>query len=88
MIIRADEMLARVFLPRSAAGLKHYYRKVGTRKAQAISKICFAAIARTNGDSLEDVRLAFGSVAPVPIRCFKTEAALRGKPLTQLAAEG
>lgn len=88
MVIRADEMLARVFLPRSAAGLTHYYRKVGTRKAQAISKICFAATARTGGDRLDDIRLAFGSVAPVPIRCFRTEAALRGKLLTQVAAEG
>ncbi len=88
MIIREDELLARLFLPRTTAGLKHYYRKVGTRKAQAISKICFAATARTSGDKLNDVRLAFGSVAPIPIRCFKTEAALRGKPISDLAADG
>ncbi|MEP6635959.1 MAG: xanthine dehydrogenase family protein subunit M [Acidobacteriota bacterium] len=88
MIIRADEMLSRVFLPRTGDDLRHHYRKVGTRKAQAISKICFAATARTNGDRLEDVRLAFGSVAPLPIRCMKTEAALRGKPLADLPAEG
>ncbi|MEP6920523.1 MAG: xanthine dehydrogenase family protein subunit M [bacterium] len=88
MIMRADELLARVILPRASAGLTHYYRKVGTRKAQAISKICFAATARASGDRLEDLRLAFGSVAPIPIRCFKTEAALRGMPLTELATEG
>src|ERR1044072_8543073 len=40
MHIDADELLARIRLPRNTAGLMHYYRKVGTRKAQAISKVC------------------------------------------------
>lgn len=88
MIIRADELLARVRLPRTKAALKHFYRKVGTRKAQAISKVCFAATAHTNGDRLQDIRIALGSVAPIPIRCFQTEAALRGKPLSRLQADG
>ena len=30
---------------------------------------------------LEDVRLAFGSVAPIPLRCIETESALRGQKL-------
>jgi CO/xanthine dehydrogenase FAD-binding subunit len=57
----------------------HYYRKVGTRKAQAISKVCFAATARIEDGIVGDLRIALGSVAPVPLRCIKTEAALRGK---------
>lgn len=88
MLIRSDELLSRIRLPRTKAGLVHYYRKVGTRKAQAISKVCFAATARTNGGQLEDVRIALGSVAPIPIRCLKTEAALRGGPLDQLPDKG
>src|SRR6185295_4012736 len=43
MDLHADELLRAIRLPRSTGGLTHYYRKVGTRKAQAISKICFAA---------------------------------------------
>jgi len=46
MIMQPDELLARIRLPRLWPDLKHYYRKVGTRKAQAISKVCFAATAR------------------------------------------
>jgi CO/xanthine dehydrogenase FAD-binding subunit len=87
MLIRADELLASVRLPRTKAPITHYYRKVGTRKAQAISKVCFAAMARTSGRQLEDVRIALGSVAPIPIRCVKTEAALRGRSLDQLLPE-
>ena len=59
--------------------MTHYYRKVGTRKAQAISKVCFSGVARMNGDQIEDVRIALGSVAPIPIRCTQTEGALRNK---------
>ena len=78
---RPDELLARVRLPRSTNGLQQYYRKVGTRKAQAISKVCLAACARIEEQSIADVRLAFGSIAPIPLRCVNTESALRGAKL-------
>ena len=81
MIKRPDELLTRIRLPRAPEKLHHYYRKVGTRKAQAISKICLAATARISKGTVEDVRIAFGSIAPVPLRCIKTEDALRGARL-------
>src|SRR2546428_6999112 len=81
MNIRPDELLARIRLPRTSKGLKQYYRKVGTRKAQAISKVCLAAVARMNGDTIEDIRIAFGSVAPIPLRCPRTESVLQGQKL-------
>ena len=79
MNIRPDELLRSIRLPRPATDLQHYYRKVGTRKAQAISKVCFAGVARMDADRIADVRIALGSVAPVPLRCVQTEAALRNK---------
>ncbi|HEV2178483.1 MAG TPA: FAD binding domain-containing protein [Terriglobia bacterium] len=74
MQLQPDELLARIRLPRSTTRFKHYYRKVGTRKAQAISKVCFAGV---KNDATGEVRIALGSVAPVPLRCSKTEAAIR-----------
>lgn len=88
MLIRPDELLSRIRLPRLTTDVRHYYRKVGTRKAQAISKVCFAAIARVDDNRLADVHIALGSVAPIPIRCEKTETALRGLPIDQLVASG
>ena len=73
MDIRPDELLRSIRLPRSPKQRTHYYRKVGTRKAQAISKVCFAATASMNGNRVDDVRIALGSVAPIPIRCGQTE---------------
>ena len=78
-----DELIARVRLPRVSdqKRARHYYRKVGTRRAQAISKVCMAGFALCDGDRLIEPRLALGSVAPVPLRCKQTEAVLGGGPL-------
>jgi len=82
MDLRADELLIAIHLPRHPARRIHYYRKVGTRKAQAISKVCFAGLAEVDRNTIRDVRIALGSVAPIPIRCERTEAALRNQPRT------
>ena len=81
MTMRSDELLARIRLPRSTATLKHYYRKVGTRKAQAISKVCFAGVAQVEGARVTKARIVLGSVAPVVLRCKQTEDAIRGHEL-------
>ena len=79
MNIQPQELLTRIRLPRSTENLTQYYRKVGTRKAQAISKVCFAGVAGINGERLTHVRIALGSVAPIPLRCPQTETALSGQ---------
>jgi CO/xanthine dehydrogenase FAD-binding subunit len=81
MDIHPAELLRAIRLPRASKGLMHYYRKVGTRKAQAISKVCFAGVARMDADQIVEVRVALGSVAPIPIRCVQTENALRGQTI-------
>lgn len=83
MHIAPDELLSRIRLPRTASGFTHYYRKVGTRKAQAISKVCFAAVGKVAQDQIVEVRLVLGSVAPIVIRCVQTEDMLRGQRLDE-----
>jgi CO/xanthine dehydrogenase FAD-binding subunit len=80
-VMRGDELIARVRLSRPRGGARHFYRKVGTRRAQAISKVCFAALAGVDGSVLGEVRIALGSVAPVVLRCRRTEALLGGSRL-------
>lgn len=81
MTMCADELLARIRLPRRTSDMKQYYRKVGTRKAQAISKVCFAGVTRMEGTRVADIRVVLGSVAPIVLRCKQTEDAIRGKEL-------
>lgn len=80
-VMQADELIRRVRLPREMNGWRQYYRKVGTRKAQAISKVCFAGAVKTEGNLVSNIRLALGSIAPVPLRCRQTEAVLKGQEL-------
>jgi len=87
MDLRADELLSAIYLPRVPANRLQYYRKVGTRKAQAISKVCFASVAEVHHNEITQVRIALGSVAPIPIRCEKTEAMLASQTLNDETIE-
>jgi CO/xanthine dehydrogenase FAD-binding subunit len=79
MILRPEEIVARIRLPRIARNFRQAYRKVGTRKAQAISKVCFAGACAMEKGRIAEARIAFGSVAPVPVRCYRVEALLAGE---------
>jgi CO/xanthine dehydrogenase FAD-binding subunit len=81
MDLAPGELIARVHLPPRAGGYRDYYRKVGTRRAQAISKVCFAGSILMDGPAIEDVRIALGSVAPTVVRAARTEETLRGRTL-------
>lgn len=81
MDIRPDELLSAIHLPRKTGGVTHYYRKVGTRKAQAISKICLAGLGTVREGRIDRVRIALGSVAPIPLRCARTESSVTGQPV-------
>jgi len=78
MQLAGDELIRAVCLPRRFAGYLPYARKVGARHAQAISKVCMAALGRAERGEIRDVRIALGSVAPVPMRLRQTERALEG----------
>jgi len=73
------ELIACIRLPKRAPGWREHYRKVGTRKAQAISKVCLAAVGRMNDGQISDTRIALGSVSPIVVRCVQTENTLRGR---------
>jgi CO/xanthine dehydrogenase FAD-binding subunit len=82
MDLRDDELIGRIRLPRGRPAWKQYYRKVGTRRAQAISKVCFAGAAQVDAGRVSDVRIALGSVAPTVVRAIETEKLLRGERLS------
>jgi putative cofactor-binding repeat protein len=78
-LLAADELIRDISLPRRFSGYISYMRKVGARNAQAISKVCLAALGQMAGGTIRDIRLAMGSVAPVPLRLEETERMLTGK---------
>jgi CO/xanthine dehydrogenase FAD-binding subunit len=82
-----DELVARILVPKPAGRGFHYFRKVGTRQAQAIAKVCLAAYARLEEGVLAELRIGLGSVAPTPVRARHAEAVLLGQPLAALPLE-
>jgi carbon-monoxide dehydrogenase medium subunit len=83
---RDDELLLRVRIP-LPRGRQVRFRKVGTRRAQAISKVVLALAWRADGGVWRDVRVALGSVAPTPIRASQTERVLEGAAPRQTTAD-
>ena len=81
-----DELILQVRFPLSP-GRQLRFRKVGTRRAQAISKVVVALAWQDGGEhGWSDVRVALGSVAATPIRAAATEAVLEGaRPTPQVA---
>ncbi|MGB2633774.1 MAG: FAD binding domain-containing protein [Candidatus Acidiferrum sp.] len=77
--LSAGELIRAICLKRRYSEYDAHARKVGARNAQAISKVCLAALARIKDGVVQDVRLAMGSVAPVPLRLTETERVLKSK---------
>jgi CO/xanthine dehydrogenase FAD-binding subunit len=81
-----DELVLRIVVP-LPAGRRVRFRKVGTRRAQAISKVVMAVSFRPQEGVWRDVRVALGSVAATPIRVPAAEAVLEGAYVDEATAD-
>jgi CO/xanthine dehydrogenase FAD-binding subunit len=77
--LEPGELIARVRIPVPPRGSRQLFRKVGTRAAQAISKVVAAIWARLDDGVISEARLAAGSVAPIPVRLTAVEELLAGR---------
>ena len=86
---RDEELLLRIRIPLAQDGQVRF-RKIGTRRAQAISKVVMALAwrAASEADPWSDVRLALGSVSATTVRAPATEAVLQGARPTRETADG
>jgi CO/xanthine dehydrogenase FAD-binding subunit len=76
--LAANELILRIRFPLPRQRQVRF-RKVGTRRAQAISKVVMALAWQAGPEGAwQDVRLALGSVAATPVRAPRTEAVLEG----------
>jgi carbon-monoxide dehydrogenase medium subunit len=77
-------LLTEIDVPYPAAGSKSVYLKHAVRGAMDIAMVGVAVLVTPDAtkNNVQDVRIGLGAVAPTPIRATKTEALLRGKPLS------
>ncbi len=83
--LRKDELLTEIHIPIREYN-KRYYRKVGTRKANALSKLSMAGLADIRDGVIEDVRIALGAVAPTVVRSIEAEKTLQGRNVKEIFA--
>jgi xanthine dehydrogenase small subunit len=76
--LAADELIVAAHVPVPGPAVRTRWRKVGTRRAQSISKVMGAAAITLDGDVVVAARVALGAVADRPIRLAAVEAAVVG----------
>lgn len=76
-IINKDEILKEILIPINNFN-NFSYKKVGTRKATALSKLSFFGTSETHDGAIKDIRIAFGAVAPTVVRAKDLENKLKG----------
>lgn len=84
--LKRGEILTHVIIPaKEYQGYHGHYIKYSMRKAMDIATLSCSVVSRvdTEKNVLEDVRITFGVAAPVPFRCEKTEAALKGMSVSE-----
>jgi xanthine dehydrogenase small subunit len=81
-VLDPDELVLAVRIPKMKKGERDFFWKVGTRRAQAISKTVIAAKAQIANGRIGSISIGVGSVAPTVIRVPQTERLLAGAALT------
>jgi len=82
-VLAADELVLAIHLPKKQPDERLFFYKVGTRRAQAISKVVMAVKARVEPPhTVRVIQIGLGSVAPTVIRAKETERLLMGQPLS------
>jgi len=81
-VLERDEVMTEIVIPDQAMTGSAYF-KYALRKAGALATVGVAAAVEMDGKVIKDIRVAFGAVAPVPMRAPKVEAFLKGKEATE-----
>lgn len=84
-LLAPDELIVAAHVPVPKARARTTWRKVGTRRAQSISKVMGAAVIELDGDTVTMARVALGAVADRPIRVAAVEQAVVGLSLARAA---
>jgi len=86
-VLEPDELLISVRIPKLREDERDFFCKVGTRRAQAISKTVLATRVRMTGKVLEKISIGVGSVAPTVVRVTQAERLLNGSTVSPKVIE-
>ncbi len=82
---KPNEMITEIIL--KPQELHYFWRKVGARKAESITKVSFLGAYRIENNVIKDFRIAFGSVSIKTVRDLEIENKYKGIPVSELDIE-
>lgn len=85
-VLKEGELLTSITVPRDVYSWKGHWARVA-RASMDIATISLATTAKMDGGVVKEIRLAWGTVAPTPMRTENVEDYLRGKKLEQSIIE-
>jgi xanthine dehydrogenase iron-sulfur cluster and FAD-binding subunit A len=81
-VLAPDELVTEIRFPALKSNQRGMWRRVGLRRAQAISVVHAAFVLTFDGDTIEEASITMGCLAPTIVHSTSTEEYLRGKTLT------
>jgi CO/xanthine dehydrogenase FAD-binding subunit len=87
MALAPGEIISAVVLPRKQKWTHHYYRKIGTRAFQSISKVAFSAASVVENGIIQKVQIGLASVGPTPLRAKAVEQSLVSQKISSISVE-
>lgn len=77
-VLRKDELIEQIIIPKKIIST-YYYKKIGARKADAISKLSFVGIINKENGLIKEFACSFGAVGPTVVRNRLAESLIIGK---------
>ncbi len=84
-ILKKDELVTRIIVPKPGPGTGACYEKFGLREAGSISVVSVAARVRIINDIIMDACIVIGAVAPTPKISDQATGILNGKKVSDFA---
>lgn len=81
--LRNDEFIEYIVLEKKFQDYKSYFEKVGLRNAVVISVCSLGLLYKLDGEIIEDIKIAYGAVAPMIVEIFEAERLLKGCRITR-----
>lgn len=82
--LKNDEILTEIIIPRNTLEMGMKFLKLGRRRAHTLSIVAVATAIKLKDNVIEDVKIALNSIAPTPIRAYKTEKTLINSDLSEI----
>ncbi len=85
-VLKQGDVLTSIRIPNAWSGAQFYFEKVTDRKAWDFPLVNIASALRVENGIIQDSRIVVGAVAAKPLRLYRVEQAIAGRPVNEETA--